>query len=127
MGSSDDTGSAGAHRFQNGQVVYLEIPTRDAEASMAFYEKIFGWEMERPYSSFEAPGMMGHFMDDRPVAADSGVVVWIHVDRIDDTVALLRANGSEILEGPYAQGPRWLATFRDPAGNVLGIAQHGPR
>jgi len=127
MALSDESEPAGTRRFQNGQIVYLEIPTRDAEASMAFYEKIFGWEMERPYSSFEAPGMMGHFVDERPVAAEGGVVVWIHVDHIDETVATLRANGSEILEGPYAQGPRWLATFRDPAGNVLGVAQHGPR
>jgi hypothetical protein len=37
-------------------------------------------------------------------------------------------NGGEVLDGPSADGSeRWLATIRDPGGNVLGIAQNRPQ
>jgi len=32
-----------------------------------------------------------------------------------------------VVETPSPDGPRWLATIRDPGGNALGIVQHGPR
>ena len=54
-------------------------------------------------------------------------MIWINVQNIDETLARVRANGGEVAEDPSADGPRWLATIRDPAGNVLGVAQHGPR
>jgi predicted enzyme related to lactoylglutathione lyase len=28
---------------------------------------------------------------------------------------------------PYPEGDLWVAVFRDPSGNVLGVWQHGPR
>jgi hypothetical protein len=32
-----------------------------------------------------------------------------------------------IVDGPYPEGDLWVATFRDPAGNVLGIWHAGDR
>jgi catechol 2,3-dioxygenase-like lactoylglutathione lyase family enzyme len=29
----------------------------------------------------------------------------------------------EVLDGPSPDGPRLIATFRDPAGNIVGILQ----
>ncbi len=103
----------------------MQIPALDMMKSAAFYEKIFGWQIERPY--LEAPGLIDQWVDDRPTAADAGLLAWINVDRIDETLDLVRANGCEILEATSADGPRWIATIRDPGGNVLGIVQHGPR
>ena len=65
-------------------------------------------------------------MTDRPPARDGGLLAWINVDRIDATLESVRASGGEVLDPPSPDGPRTLATIRDPAGNVLGIAQHGP-
>jgi hypothetical protein len=28
---------------------------------------------------------------------------------------------------PYPEGDLWVALVRDPAGNVVGVWQHGPR
>jgi uncharacterized protein len=111
----------------HGQFCYLQIPAVDVMQSAAFYEKIFGWKIERPYPSFEAPGLIGQWVDDRPPAAEAGLLAWINVDRIDDALELVRTNGGQVLAPPSADGPRWLATIRDPGGNVLGLAQHGPR
>jgi len=111
----------------HGQVSYLQIPAQDLMKSADFYEKIFGWRIERPYPSFEAPGLIGQWVSDRPPAAEAGLLAWITVDRIDDVIASVRAGGGEVLTPPAPDGPRWLATIRDPGGNVLGIVQHGPR
>jgi predicted enzyme related to lactoylglutathione lyase len=108
-------------------VCYLQIPALDLEKSAAFYEQVFRWRIERPYPSFEAPGLIGQWVDDRPPAAEAGLLAWISVDRIDETIERVRASGGDVVAPPAPDGPRWLATIRDPAGNVVGLAQHGPR
>lgn len=37
------------------------------------------------------------------------------------------AHGGAVLRAPYPEGDVWVATFSDPAGNVLGIWQSAPR
>ena len=127
MTVNDDAESTRVDRMKHGQVCYLQIPALDMMKSAAFYEKIFGWQIERPHPSFEAPGLIGQWVSDRPPAPDAGLLAWINVDRIDDVLESVRASGGGVLEPPSPDGPRWLATIRDPAGNVLGIAQHGRR
>jgi len=117
------SGSGPAH----GQVCYLQIPAVDAMKSAAFYEKVFGWRIERPYPSFEAPGLIGQWVTDRAPGAEAGLLAWISVDRIDEVLKLARECGGEVVEQPSADGPRWLAKIRDPGGNAIGVARHGPR
>jgi predicted enzyme related to lactoylglutathione lyase len=105
----------------------MQIPAIDPMKSAEFYEKVFRWRIERPHPSFEAPGLIGQWVDDRHPAYDGGLLLWIDVKRIDETLDLVRVSGGEVIQPPTPDGPRWLATIRDPAGNVLGIAQHGPR
>jgi uncharacterized protein len=113
--------------FEHGQVVYLQIPALDVAASAAFYSTVFGWRVNPPHSEFEAPGMIGQWVTDRPAATDAGTLLWINVDGIDATLDSVRSSGGEVLEPPSSDGPRWLATIRDPGGNVVGLAQRGPR
>ena len=127
MTAKDDAESPSASGPAHGQVCYLQIPALDLMKSAAFYEKVFGWRIERPYPSFEAPGLIGQWVSDRMPAPESGLLMWISVDGIDNVLESVRASGGEVIEPPSPDGPRWLATIRDPAGNVLGIAQHGPR
>jgi len=47
--------------------------------------------------------------------------------RIDPTLERISANGGEVVKSPYSEGDLWVATFRDPAGNVIGTWQQGPR
>jgi hypothetical protein len=109
----------------HGEVCYLQIPARDIDASAAFYEQVFGWRIERGYASFEAPGIIGQWVDDRSPAGDSGILPWIAVDDIRGALDGVAAAGGEALEEPYQDGPsRLLATARDPAGNTVGIVEH---
>ncbi len=111
----------------HGQACYLQIPALDLMKSAEFYEKVFGWRIERPHPSFEAPGLIGQWVNDRPPATEAGLLVWINVDGIDGVLESVRAGGGAVLTPPSPDGPRWLATIRDPGGNVLGVVQHGPR
>ena len=125
MTAQDEAESTERGGLPHGQLCYLQIPAQDVMQSAAFYEKVFGWKIERPHPSFEAPGLIGQWVSDRPPAPDSGLLAWISVDRIDDVLATVRANDGEVLGPPSPDGPRWLATIRDPGGNVLGVVQHG--
>jgi len=127
MTANNEAESTQRSGLAHGQVCYLQIPAQDTQKSADFYEKIFRWKIERPYASFEGPGLIGQWVTDRAPAADVGLLAWINVDRIDDTLDLVRARGGEVLGPPQPDGPRWLATIRDPAGNAIGIVQHGPR
>ena len=125
MTANDEREPEGPSAPVHGQLSYLQVPAIDVLQSAGFYEKIFGWHVEPPHPSFEAPGLIGQWVADRPAAPDAGLLAWIQVDRIDDTIGLVRANGGEVLDGPSPDGPeRLLATIRDPAGNVLGIVQN---
>jgi hypothetical protein len=126
--ATDDEGRGSPLDLTHGQLCYLQIPAVDVMRSATFYERVFGWQIERPYPSFVAPGLIGQWVDDRPAAPDGGPLAWIYVDRIDDTLETVRTNGGEVLEEPSPDGPiRWLATIRDPEGNAVGIVGHGPR
>jgi predicted enzyme related to lactoylglutathione lyase len=125
MTANDEHEPAGASHPAHGQLTYLQIPATDVTESATFYERIFGWHVDPPGAGFEAPGLIGQWVSDRPPAPDAGPLGWIWVDRIDDTLDLVRTSGGEVLEPPSPDGPlRWLATIRDPGGNVLGIVGH---
>jgi len=64
---------------------------------------------------------------DQAISREPGLLPYIYVDRIDDTIEQVEARGGKIVKAPYPEGNLWVATFRDPAGNVLGLWQEGAR
>jgi predicted enzyme related to lactoylglutathione lyase len=121
------------HRLaRHGHLSYLEIPAVDAEQSAAFYEAIFGWAIRRRDSgdrSFDDPGgdLIGRWVACRAASREPGLLPYIYVDRIDSVVERIMTLGGEVIKPPYPEGDLWVATFRDPAGNVMGVWQAGPR
>ncbi|MCL6446289.1 MAG: VOC family protein [Alicyclobacillus sp.] len=110
----------------HGQLCYLQIPATDTAQSVSFYEGVFGWDVDPAGSSFTLPGLIGQFTSEQPVAAESGVLLWIHVEDMKAALASVARHGGDVVQPPTPDGPaRWLATVRDPAGNLIGIAQHG--
>ena len=112
-------------RFVRGQLVYLQIPAVDVTASARFYERVLGWRVDPPGSGFEAPGLIGQWITDRPSAPDSGPVMWIAVDDLARTLTEAARAGGALRQEPTPDGPRVLASFSDPAGNLVGIVAHG--
>lgn len=114
-----------------GKVSYLEIPAVDAPKLAAFYREVFGWTIRdehgaRP-SFTDAGGLIGAFERHHTVAPEGGVLPYIYVSGIDGVAERIAAGGGTIVRGVYAEGDLWVATFRDPSGNLMGIWQAGPR
>lgn len=116
--------------FRVGGISYLRIPAPDPAVSGAFYRAVFGWTLrgDDPQASFaDATGhVIGHFMADLPVAGDAGMRPYVYVDSVHTTLERVAAEGGEPLSTPYPEGDLLVATFRDPAGNIVGIWQHAP-
>ncbi len=108
-----------------GQLCYLQIPALDVTTSAGFYARVFGWAVDPPEAGFEAPGLIGQWVTDRPPAPDAGPVGWIHVPDVRRALDDALDAGAALRDGPVPDGPRLLASFTDPAGNLVGIVQHG--
>jgi uncharacterized protein len=115
--------------FRPGSVSYLRIAAPDVAQSAAFYRTVFGWKTDNDASRFEdATGhVIGHFMVDLPVAGEAGVVPYIYVQNVDETLTRVTSAGGRVSIQPYPEGDLWVAMTRDPAGNAIGVWQHGPR
>jgi predicted enzyme related to lactoylglutathione lyase len=111
-------------------ISYLRIPSHDVRRSAEFYQKVFAWKAgsDPDHPSFEdgSGHVIGHWIKDLKVVGEAGVVPYIYVERLTETLEKIRSNGGEFVSAPYPEGDLWVAMFRDPAGNVLGIWQSGP-
>ncbi|MBV9355930.1 MAG: hypothetical protein JO023_10435 [Chloroflexi bacterium] len=110
----------------HGQLGYLQLPADDLPRAAAFYAAVFGWTVEAGQAGFEAPGLIGQWIRDRPVSPDAGPLLWIDVARMAAALRLVAEHGGALLSPPVVDdGVRLLATIRDPAGNTIGVVQHG--
>ncbi len=113
-----------------GGISYLHIPSDDPPREAAFYGAVFDWAIRDPESHSPAfqdgsGHVIGHFVDEQPVAGDAGLRPYVYVDDVRETLARIGARGGEVLREPSAEGDLTVAIFADPAGNVLGIWQFG--
>jgi predicted enzyme related to lactoylglutathione lyase len=120
------------HLFGNGRLSYTQIPAASVRESAAFYASVFGWEIrggsDNHLSFTDATGdMIGAWVTGRTASREPGVLPYIYVHGIDAAIGRIKANGGDVVKPPYDEGGLWVATFRDPTGNVLGIWQNGPR
>jgi len=110
---------------------YLQIPALDVAASVRFYGMVFGWNIRRrdslnPAFDDASGNISGAWVTGREINRQPGLLPYIWVDSIHATAAAIAAHGGEIIDTPHPDEPggtSWIATFRDPAGNVLGIYQ----
>jgi uncharacterized protein len=113
--------------FRPGGVSYLRIPAPDPQRAAAFYATVFDWTVdnnrESPSFADGSGHVIGHFMPDLPVAGAAGVRPYVYVENVQQTLEQALANGAEIAIEPYPEGNLIVATFRDPAGNEIGVWQ----
>ena len=110
------------------RLCYLEIPATDPRKSAEFYRSVFGWNIRRGDSdrpSFDDPSSLsGAFVTYLKPAREPGILPSIWVKDIDAFVEKIAAHGGEIVESPRPDEPGgncYIATFRDPAGNMLRV------
>jgi predicted enzyme related to lactoylglutathione lyase len=115
------------------RLCYVEIPAVDVHQSAAFYEKVFGCNIRNRDSarpSFDLGDVSGAWVTGRPISREPGLLPFIWVDGIDDVLARAASYGGEVVDAVHHDHPdstSWIATFRDPAGNLIGLYQEAPR
>jgi uncharacterized protein len=105
-------------------VSYLRIPALDPAKIAAFYGAVFNCGVDPDGGRFtDGSGhVIGHFVWDIDVGKD-GVRPYVYVEDVEQTLAALSSLGGSSVTPPYPEGNLKAATFRDPAGNVVGIWQ----
>lgn len=110
----------------DGAISYMHIPASDVRGAAAFYRDVFGWQIHNADSdrpSFDSPNgrLSGAWITEHITVAEPGLMPYIYVDDVEETIARIRAHGGEIVADPFPEGQLTIATFRDPAGNTLGL------
>ena len=112
----------------NGKICYIEIPSTDVRRSAEFYEQVFGWQIRQrgdgQVAFDDTTGeVSGAWITGRPPSSEPGLLLYIMVDSVAETVDAVTTHGGEIVQPIGADAPEITARFRDPAGNVIGLYQ----
>jgi predicted enzyme related to lactoylglutathione lyase len=127
-----DPATVEARLTRPGGISYLHIPAVDVGQAARFYENVFAWNVrdhdtDRPSFDDGTGHVSGAWMSDQAISREPGLLPYIYVEHIDETVERITAHGGQVVVAPYPEGTLWVATFRDPAGNVMGLWHEGPR
>lgn len=112
------------------KIVHFEIMGHDGEALAGFYGSVFGWKSQAMegfdgYHLVDAEetgvgGAVGKGSEDMPTY----VTMYLGVDDIDDHLAKIEAaGGATVVPRQVVPGVVAFALFRDPSGNVMGLAE----
>ncbi len=106
----------------------------DLDASVAFYREVLGLPF---LARFDPPGLAFFRLGDVRLLLEAGpppALLYLRVDDIEERYQQLRAAGVSFVDEPRLihrddDGlfgrpgmEEWMAFFRDPAGNLLGLA-----
>src|SRR5438270_12762758 len=88
--------------FRRAGISYLRIPSDDPGATASFYREVFGSTVDttRPDPSFEdgTGHVIGHFVSDSVPAGEAGVRPYVYVERVDEALDRISANGGTVVE-----------------------------
>jgi uncharacterized protein len=117
-----------APTYRTGKICYIEIPAKVIQQSAEFYRRAFGWHIRKRGDGAIAfddtvNEVSGTWVLGRPVAAEPGLMVYIMVGSAAAAVDAVVSAGGEIVKPVDPNAREVVATFRDPAGNLMGIYQ----
>ena len=111
-------------------IVHFELMGPDAEVLSRFYRTMFGWKAEA------APGLEDYLMvpaDDAGVGGAIGQgdehmpsyqAIYVQVDSVDEHLARAEAaGGTVVVPRTVVPGMVSFGMFRDPAWNLIGLAE----
>ena len=113
---------------------WIEIRTSQVEETARFFESLFGWQITQKLDADGSPVWLfdtggeprlenlrrgGFWL--RPVVEQPGVVVYILVDDIDQTLQKAVELGGKIVAPKSPQGSAFKAFFTDPSGALFGV------
>src|SRR5687767_13429327 len=111
---------------------WIDLATSDAEASRAFYAKLFGWQWEvnpdLQYGGYglakiggkDAAGLGPKQMPEQPTAW----TLYIGSDDIDALAKRITDAGGQVVSAPFEVGDQGrMAVFQDPTGAFISAWQ----
>ena len=118
--------------YGNGKICYIEMAAEDIAHSADFYKAVFGWNIRKRGDGATAfddgvGEVSGAWVKGRTPATTPGLLVYVMVDDIEETIAKVIINGGTIVQPVGEDAPEITARFRDPAGNVIGLYQNPPQ
>jgi predicted enzyme related to lactoylglutathione lyase len=115
-------------------IVHVEMPATDRQVLSDFYKNTFGWNLTLDstfdYLQFTADGGPdGAFVpnsgDFWAGAGPNSPIIYIGTDDLQGDLAKVEAAGGVVLAPPMEiPNVGWMALFRDPSGNHMGIFQY---
>lgn len=113
-------------RYNQGQIIWHDLITDDAETAKSFYGGLLGWRFEQiggytlVLNGSERIGGMVELRDEMKERRSAGWITYFSMPEVDDTANWVESIGGEILKGPGDMINRGrYATVLDPLGAPL--------
>ena len=108
------------------KINYVEFPTRDLQATKAFFQAAFGWSFEDygpDYAAFSGEGLDGGFFRAEMAATtDNGsALIVFYSDRLEETLAKVTAAGGKIVKPVFSFPGGRRFHFTEPSGNEFAV------
>jgi len=123
----------GQHGYNQGDIGWSSLHTKDAEAGINFYADLIGYEKKpgpTPDYHVFARGdeMLGGVTGYAEGQTGPAWVPYITVNDIEATLAKAGELGASIVQpiSPLPDGGK-IAIIKDPQGGVTGLAQYAPK
>jgi predicted enzyme related to lactoylglutathione lyase len=108
-------------------IVHIEIPTKNGKESGEFYEKLFGWHIERDeqmdytmWDPHEGPG--GGFSPVGENVKPGDVLIYVDSEDIEtDLKRVAELGGTVLQEKMEIPTIGWFGIFKDPTGNMIAL------
>jgi predicted enzyme related to lactoylglutathione lyase len=105
---------------------YVEYPSKNLEATKAFFQTAFGWSFADygpEYAAFSDQGLDGgFFQSDTAARTDNGsALIVFYSARLEETQAKIAAAGGQIVKPIFAFPGGRRFHFTEPGGNEFAV------
>ncbi len=108
------------------KINYVEYPSRNLEATKAFFQTAFGWsfvDYGPEYAAFSDQGLDGgFFQSDMAASTDNGsALIVFYSAQLEETQAKITAAGGQIVKPIFAFPGGRRFHFTEPGGNEFAV------
>lgn len=108
------------------KINYVEFPSKDIEATKAFFTSVFGWSFTDygpDYAAFANAGLDGGFFkSDRAASTDAGsALVVLYSQALEETQSKVVDAGGVIVKPIFSFPGGRRFHFTEPSGNELAV------
>ncbi len=111
---------------EHDKISYVEFPSRNLEATKAFFEDAFGWsfvDYGPEYTSFSNQGLDGGFFkSDLAASVENGsALVVLYSARLEETLSRVESAGGRIVKPIFSFPGGRRFHFAEPSGNEFAV------